>query len=207
MAPLERAEEPLLHLRSRDRVEGGERLVQEQDLLLGHQRPKERDALAHAAGELGRLWPSNSPRPNRSNSGRAFARAVAFEAPRFSSASAALSSALRQGSRRSFCGIRAQWRSRSRAARSCTDPDRSVRRLEQSRDGEEERRLAAAARADDREPLVSRDGEIRLLEHMHVAELMANALDDDVRRHPLVLFRRRYRRVRVQIPILGCSDI
>jgi hypothetical protein len=83
------------------------------------------------------------------------------------------------------------------------DLDRPLRRLEEAGDGEEERRLAAAARADDRKPLVGRDRQVRLLEREHVAEPVANALDDDVRGNPLVLFIRRYRRVRVQMPTLG----
>jgi len=86
-----------------------------------------------------------------------------------------------------------------------TDLDRPVCGLEEARNGEEKRRLAAPARADDREPLVSGDRQVRVLEGKHVAEAVANALDDDVRGHLLVF--RRYRRVKVQIPTLGCSDI
>ena len=37
----------------------------------------------------------------------------------------------------------------------------------------------------------------------HQAEPEANAPDDNVRGNPLVLFIRRYRRVRVQMPTLG----
>ena len=88
-----------------------------------------------------------------------------------------------------------------------TDLDRSLCGLEEAGDGEEERRLATATRADNREALVGRDRQIRLLEREHVAEPVANAPDDDVRGNPLVLFIRSYRRVRVQIPTLGCSDI
>ena len=83
------------------------------------------------------------------------------------------------------------------------DLDRPLRGLEEPGDGEEERRLATAARPDDREPLVGRDRQVSLLEREHVAEPVANAPDDDVRGNPLVLFIRRYRRVRVQMPTLG----
>ena len=58
---------------------------------------------------------SNSASPKRSKSGRARSRASRRDAPRFSSARQALSSALRQGRSRSFCGIRAQRARRSRA--------------------------------------------------------------------------------------------
>jgi hypothetical protein len=44
--------EPFLHLRSRDRVERAERLVEAQQRLARQQRAHERHALAHAAGEL-----------------------------------------------------------------------------------------------------------------------------------------------------------
>ena len=49
------AAQPGLHLRARDRVERAERLVQAEDGLAGEQRAQERDALAHAAGELMRV--------------------------------------------------------------------------------------------------------------------------------------------------------
>jgi hypothetical protein len=84
-----------------------------------------------------------------------------------------------------------------------TDLDRPLCGLEEACDREEKRRLAAPARADDREPLVSRDRQVRLLQREHVAEAVANALDNDVRGDLLVLFIRRYRRVRVQMPTLG----
>ena len=44
--------EPLLQLGARDRVERGERLVEQQHRLAGEQRAGERDPLAHAAGQL-----------------------------------------------------------------------------------------------------------------------------------------------------------
>ncbi len=44
----------VLHLSARDRVERAERLVEAQHRLAGEQRPQERHALAHAAGELRR---------------------------------------------------------------------------------------------------------------------------------------------------------
>ena len=61
--------------------------------------------------------------------------------------------------------------------------------------------------ADDREPLVGRDRQVRLLEREHVAEPVANApmTMSEVTRS--FSFIRRYRRVRVQMPTLGCSDI
>ena len=45
--------------------------------------------------------------------------------------------------------------------------------------------------------------EVDPVEGDDLAEPVANALDDDVRGNPLVLFIRRYRRVRVQMLTLG----
>ena len=57
------AAQPGLHLRARDRVERAERLVQAEDGLAGEQRAQERDALAHAAGELVRVGGLESVQP------------------------------------------------------------------------------------------------------------------------------------------------
>ena len=46
--------ELVLQLGAGQRVEGGERLVEQEDLGLHRQRPGNRDALAHAAGKLRR---------------------------------------------------------------------------------------------------------------------------------------------------------
>ena len=43
------------HLQSGERVEGGERLVQEEDRGLADERPRQANALRHTAGEL--VWP------------------------------------------------------------------------------------------------------------------------------------------------------
>ena len=87
--------------------------------LSGEQRAGERHALAHPARQLvGPGARRTRSRPKRSNSvvARA-ARLARRDAPCSSSASAALSSAERHGSRRSRCGISAQ----RRAARAVAD--------------------------------------------------------------------------------------
>ena len=56
---VQRADQPLLHLGAGDRVERAEGLVEEEDVLLGHERPQEADPLAHPARELRRLRDSN----------------------------------------------------------------------------------------------------------------------------------------------------
>src|SRR3954447_12795014 len=61
--PDERAGEPVLHLRPGQGVEGGERLVEAEKRLAREQGAQERDALAHAARELGgsrRLEPAEA---------------------------------------------------------------------------------------------------------------------------------------------------
>ncbi len=156
----ERCAEPLLQLRARDRVERGERLVEQQDGLArraacgrtpraGASRPTARRARAAA----------NSPRPKRSNSSRgAAARLARARRRRSSSASAALSSAERHGSRRSRCGIRTQRQAaRRRLARPRPRPAR--RRLLQAADQLEQGRLPAARRAHEPEHLAGGDRE------------------------------------------------
>ena len=48
-------EEDVLHIRTDQRVEGGERLVHEQDLGIGGKRTGKPDTLLHAARKLGRV--------------------------------------------------------------------------------------------------------------------------------------------------------
>ena len=52
---LPQADQFLLHLAARQRVERGERLVHQQDLRLHRERARDRDALLHAAGQHVRI--------------------------------------------------------------------------------------------------------------------------------------------------------
>ena len=99
--------EPLLHLGAGDRVERGERLVEQQHRLAGDQGAQEGDPLAHPAGELGRAArPRSRPSPRRSNSGAGASR----RAPRASGRRPAAPARRcrrreSQGSSRSRCGM------------------------------------------------------------------------------------------------------
>ena len=139
--------EPALHLGARDRVERGERLIERQHRLAGQQRAQERDPLAHPARELvraGLLEPAQSEalEPRLHLVARPLARDPrprAAPAPRCRGRES-------HGSSRSRCGISAA----GRAAH------RTRVRLLQAADQLEQRRLAAAARADDRDRLAGR---------------------------------------------------
>ena len=140
----ERAGEPVAHLGAGDRVERAERLVEAEHRLAAEQRAQERDALAHAARELVRAGVLEARRGRTSRTAAApGARALARSAPWMRSASAALSSASSHGSSRSRWGI-------STAGRGLDAP--GVGRL-QPADELEQRRLAAAGRADERDDL------------------------------------------------------
>ena len=125
----------------------------------------ERDALAHAARQLVRPRARRTPSsPKRSNSGSARAPRLARGArPRSSSASAALSSAERHGSSRSRCGISAQRaQALGRRVRRPSTAIAPARRLLEAADQLEQRRLAAAGRADDaRAPRPARTASVR----------------------------------------------
>ncbi len=72
----------VLHEAAGLHVERGERLVHEQDRRLVDERLGERDALAHAAGELVRVVVLEPAEPDPVDPVPAFARASAFVAPR-----------------------------------------------------------------------------------------------------------------------------
>ena len=98
--------EPVAHLGARQRVERAERLVEAQQRLAAEQRAQERDALAHAAGELVRARVLEALEAERREQRlRALARLRPRPAPWMRSASAALSSASSHGSSRSRWGI------------------------------------------------------------------------------------------------------
>ena len=102
----ERRGEPLLHLGAGDRVERGERLVEQQTPAC---RPAASAGTRPAGASRPRARPAGCVRSPRGRSARTAAppraRASAREDPRLRSASAALSIAGSQGSSRSRCGM------------------------------------------------------------------------------------------------------
>ena len=165
-ALLERALEPRLGVEAGLGVERGERLVERQHRALGHQRPHERHALAHAARERVRvvLGEPREPVPlEQREGGRARARAPGPRAR------------VRAARCRARCATRAAGRA---AASARPAPDRPVtsrpsastrpeRGSEHACRDREQRRLAAARRPDEGDGLVRRDRQIDAREHRH----------------------------------------
>ena len=84
---------------SSELVERGERLVEQEQLRLGDERPRDRDAHAHASRELVGIAPHCVGELDIVERTRARRRASACETPRSSSGSATLSSTVRHGKR------------------------------------------------------------------------------------------------------------
>ena len=141
----EHVREPALHLGAGDRVERGERLVERQHRLARQQRAQERHALAHPARELGR---AGCARTRRGRSARAtgptWRAGLVARRPRA------------PAGRARRCRSRSATAAAGRAGASARPvPPRTVPgvgRL-QAADQLEQRRLAAAARADDGDDL------------------------------------------------------
>ena len=153
-------EQPALHLGPRDGVERAERLVEEQDALARHQRAKERDTLAHAAGELLRHRVGELGKPESVEEG---ARLPAGLLARV----AAIGEGERGVVQRGAPGQEqvALWH--QRAARETllrqmgpAHGDGSRVRLQKTGDDRQQRRLPAAARTDDARGALSGNGEV-----------------------------------------------
>ena len=163
----QRAGQPALQLRARQRVERAERLVEAQHRPARQQRAQERDALAHAARQLARAARARSPRARTRRSARAPRPAPRpSTAPATRSASPALSSALSHGSSPSRCGISAAGGGVDRAG---------VRRLQPAHELEQ-RRLAAPARPDDRERLARPHAQAHAVQRLDGAVRLGDAL-------------------------------
>ncbi len=78
-------------------VERGERLVHQQDLRLGRERARDRDALAHAAGQLRGIAALEAVRPTRSMKCVARSMRCALAMPAISSGKATFSITVRHG--------------------------------------------------------------------------------------------------------------
>jgi hypothetical protein len=176
---LERREQPLLHAGSGDGVERGERLVEQQDVLLGHQGPQEGHSLAQAAGELCRCALLELGEPEALEEGPcAFAGLVSLHAP------------VLEGDRRVVDG-RAPWKQQVSLRHERAPPQSLLGRhglvdghgafvgLDESRDRGEQCGFAAPAWPDDAESLVSIDREVHAIEDDEFPEAMVDASQAD----------------------------
>ena len=146
------------------RVELAQRLVQQQQRRLVHQRTGQRRPLGHAAGELVGMRPAQrrSGQPVRAQSST---RGSSLrKMPRASRPSATFRQTVRQGN--SVGSWKTSARSGSGAV-TCRppDPDRTRGGLLQPGDDPQQGRLAAAARSQQGDERPRRDGEADLLQH------------------------------------------
>jgi hypothetical protein len=178
---LERASEPRLHLRARDRVERAERLVEAEHRLARQQRAQERDALAHPAAQLVGVRALEAAEPELLHERQRLAARLVARAPGEPQRQRRVVE--RRQPRQQRVALRHEHRGRRH--------DRPGRRLVQPAHEVEQRRLAAAARPHDRDDLAWRDLEREVLERDDVAEAAHHAIDANRGG------RRRRRRARV----------
>ena len=142
---------------SRLLVERGERLVHQQDPRLGGERAGDRDALPHAARQLGRAGAARNPASPTSDT-KCAARSIrsVFATPAISSGNATFSITVRHGN------VDSSWNTIPIAG--CVPETVSPATLtlafvvaEQAADDVEQRRFSAAGRADDRDEFAGGD--------------------------------------------------
>ena len=142
----ERAGQPVLHLLARERVERGERLVEAEHRAARQQRARERDALAHPARQLVRARALEAVEAEVAQQrGRLLARALALDA-RDAQRERGVVDGAAPGQQQVALGHERRGRR----------VDRARVGLDQPADELEQRRLAAAARADDGDDLARR---------------------------------------------------
>ena len=165
-------------------VEIGQRLVEQEELGIAHQRPSHRDALALAAGQLAGL--AVEQRLDLQQRGDARDRRVLLGL-RHAAALHAEGHVLARGHRRvkrvglEHHGDVAILR-RDRIDQPSVDANLALADAFEARDHREQRRLAAAGRADERDELAGLRLEIDALQHLDRAEALEEPRDGQ-RRH------------------------
>ncbi len=180
---LELAAHPLAQLG----VEVGERLVEQQDRGLDHQRARERHPLLLAAAELRRL-PALEPleADRREHAGDALADLGAAAAGEPEPEGYVLEDAHVRPDRvvlehHAHLAPLGRDRGLGRGEQRPGDPDLAGVGHEEAREQAQRRGLAAAGRAEQRHELLLLDREAHVLEDLLAAEALAQPLDDDVR--------------------------
>ena len=175
------AQQLVLHLDAGDLVERAERLVHQQDLRILRERARDRDALLHAAGELGRIPVAVAGEPDeRQELGRLAPARGGVEA-------AAARAELDVADRGEPGKERLPLEHDALAApgpgdRRAVDEHLARARLHQPGDDVEERRLAAAAAADQGDELVLGDREVDAVQHRRAGGRRVVALRDRAQR-------------------------
>src|SRR5581483_1981586 len=168
-------------------VDRGERLVHQQHLRVYRERPREADALLHAAGELRRVGVLEAA--GEADFGECTARrARALARRRAAQEQAELGVLARRRPRHEGEVLEDEARlAPSRAADgAAADDDAAAVHRHEAGDAFEKRGLAAAARADQRQELPRLDLDVDIEQRLHGAEALRDTLDRDADRlvHP-----------------------
>ena len=181
--------EQIEHLRARRRIERAGRLVGEQQPRLVRERARDGDALAFASRQHRRPRADPVVKPTSSSSPTARASRSRRPRPRPNIGSWTFSAAVSVGTRWCDWNTKPTSRRGTRPGRrgdssaSPADDDRAGVRTVERADQVEERALARARRAGERDELSRLDGERDVLERPHpsVLERLADVIDDDPR--------------------------
>ena len=184
-------------------VEVGERLVEQEDIDVAHQRPADRDALALAAGQFRR--PALEERLDLQESTAAFSTRRAISSlgtPRDAEPEGQVP--LRRHPRIERVGLEHHADAAVLGLLPgdvlAVDPDLAGIDVEEPGDGVEQRRLAAARGAEEHDELAGIHLEIEILQHLQVAEGDPEVLDRYLRHGPILSPRRRRCRGRTSGP-------
>ncbi|MEY9542881.1 hypothetical protein ABIE85_005941 [Bradyrhizobium diazoefficiens] len=175
----EKADEVLHQQLAGLRIQRRERLVHQQDGRPDRQRPRNPDALAHAAGEL--LWIGLAKIGQAGAAQRILDQRAALRRRELGVQQREFNVLLdrRPGQQRKILeheGERIETVRRRRPAQLW----RAGGRLQQPAEDRQQRALAAAGRTDDRDHLAGADGEGDVVEHGEVAEAVGDVVGDQV---------------------------
>ena len=201
-----------VHALPRDLIQCAERLVEQQNIRRQHQRPRDGDALLHAAGQLMRQGVFEALQPDKIDQFVAAARRpLGAVAPTTSSGSSMFCLTERQGSRVGLWNTKpSEWA--WRAARGVSPPSviGAGMRLHDVGDQPQQRRLSAAARPDDRRELAGRHMHVDFFERDHrfatAIKHHGDLINLDIARHAMIAAairptaRRRYKMDRRDLP-------
>ena len=176
--------EQVLHSQPRQRVERGERLVEEQHLGVADQRPRQRDALRHAPRELVRVGPLEPHQPDQFQQclgGRAIGQPAGAEQHVGRDRAPGQQARLLENHGAARVGLRHD---------PVAEPDDPRGWPVETGDQAQQRRLAAPARAEDHQGLPRSDVETEIAQHRERAAARGKDLLDlcqaDALRHPLL---------------------
>ena len=173
------------HVGAGDLVEGGERLVHQQQRRAERHRPHEGDALLHAARQLVRVGVGEVAEADLGEQLDGVRAAVATATRRLtSSSSRALAATVRHGSRAGDWGTNPmRLADAGVVGAGAVDGDPAAGRFVEPADDAQQRRLAAAAGPEHRDDLAGRDDQVDRIQRLDGPEGLGDAHEFDGRRH------------------------